>query len=150
MRRSIDRGARSDIRQRRAFQSMGDGFVRRRRFDITSLDLVGGGTTFTKTLFQLAPREVMFSNVIIPRERWTGVSSLTIGLGITGNLTKYAADYNTAIDSGDGVFQFTSSPFMESVDNPVDVLVTAIGDSGATAVSAARNGRVTIEVLILG
>lgn len=144
-----DRFAHDDQRQRRSLQ-VGAGAERRTwRFVYPNMDsFAASGLTEDIEILQLQPREYVAAVLIQPTEQWAaaGLASLTLSVGIVGNLTKYAGAYNVAVAPSGSAFQLASTVGMESVAAPTSIRLaaTAVGAN----LSTLSAGEATVAVLV--
>lgn len=144
MPRPIDRSAKTDVRQRRAFQALENATAARwRRFVIDYRDFDDAGTSQSIELMKLPRRTLIMAVMIAPLEAFSGTYGLEVG--ISGNTGKYASSYSVASAPGPAVFQLSNIMGMESLDDDTSILLTA---SSGSALSGATSGKALVAVLM--
>ena len=117
------------------------------KFTKTYADLASAALTNDIELFQLPSATCIHSVVIRQSVSFSGglIVGYTLSVGITGNLTKYAAAFNVLQTPGDQVFQLSSIVGLENFGAATSIRLAAV--SVGAFLNAATQGSVDIWVL---
>lgn len=147
---AFDRQAHTDTRQRRALQSIGRAYLLswvRTTFDTDDFAEFAGTSGAIK-LLTLKPRQAVHGVLIRPTSQWaaTGLASLTLSVGVAGDLDRYAPAYNVAVAPGSTVHQFSSLVGLEDMASPTELRLAAVATGANLADLTA--GIVDIRILL--
>jgi len=118
------------------------------KYTKTHSQLQSAGTTHDVEVFQL-PAKTMIQGVVIKHSTafaGTGITDYKVSLGITGDLTKYSAQFDVYQAVGAGVGQTTNVMDFESFSSPVSIRMGA--ESVGAALDQSTAGEVDVWVLL--
>lgn len=102
------------------------------RVRINYSDFTAAATTEDIELFELPTACVVHAVMMVPQQSFGGgsISAYTLSVGITGNLTKYAAAYDVlAATPGDTEFQLSTTQGVENIGDSTSLRVAATSTS---------------------